>query len=99
MDRMNESNPGMIERQLDESPMEGRSSSDTELDRDHLQRPDRPVEREGMQGGSVERDSMRGEDTEREGMQGEGMERDSMRGDGMERESTHGEGTTPARDW
>ena len=60
MDRNNhESNPGMIERQLDESPMEGRSSSDMELDRDHLQRTDRPVEREGMQGGSVERDSMR----------------------------------------
>lgn len=101
MDR-NESNPGMIERELDESPMEGRSSSDTELDRDHLQR-DRSPEREGMQGD-------RG--TEREGMQGDGQERDSMRGDGTEREGGYGAdrpadlemdresgGTTTSRDW
>ena len=66
MDR-NESNPGMIERQLDESPMEGRSSSDTELDRDPLQRG-RSTEREGMQGEGLERDSMRGDGLEREGM-------------------------------
>jgi hypothetical protein len=92
MDR-NDSNPGMIERQLDESPMEGRSSSDTELDRDHLQR-DRPMEREGMQGDRS---------TEREGMQGDAQERDSMRGDGMEREGGSGmdrpADTTTARDW
>jgi len=90
----NDSNPGMIERQLDESPMEGRSSSDTELDRDHLQR-DRPMEREGMQGDGQERDSMRGDGMEREGMQDEGMERDSMHGDGMDRPAD----TTTARDW
>ena len=93
MDR-NDSNPGMIERQLDESPMEGRSSSDTELDRDHLQR-DRSTEREGMQGDGQERDSMRGDGMEREGMQDEGMERDSMHGDGMDRPAD----TTTARDW
>jgi hypothetical protein len=85
MDRMDDSNPGMVERQLDESPMEGRSSSDTELDRE-LQR-DRSPEREGMQGDHG---------MEREGIQGEGLERDSMRGDGMDRESG---GTTTARDW
>jgi hypothetical protein len=88
MDRNHdESNPGMVERQLDESPMEGRSSSDTELDRDHLQHSDRPVEREGMQG----------EGLEREGMQGEGMERDSMRGENMDREPMRD--SAPERDW
>lgn len=98
MDRnQNESNPGMIERQLDESPMEGRSSSDTELDRDHLQHSDRPVEREGM----------RGDGMEREGMQGEGLERDSMRGESMERQGGYGDDrpadlgrdSAPERDW
>ena len=108
MDRsQNESNPGMIERQLDESPMEGRSSSDTELDRDHLQHSDRPVEREGMQGDGMERDSMRGESMERESMHGEGMERDSMRGEESERQGGYGadraadlgRDSTTARDW
>ena len=75
MDR-NDSNPGMVERDLDESPMEGRSSSDTELDRDHLQHSDRPVEREGMQGEGMERDSMRGESMEREPMRDSAPERD-----------------------
>ena len=84
MDR-NESNPGMIERQLDESPMEGRSSSDTELDRDHLQRG-RSTEREGMQGEGLERDSMRGD----------GMERESIQGDGTEREGGYGAGSCHA---
>ena len=98
MDRNhNESNPGMIERQLDESPMEGRSSSDTELDRDHLQHSDRPVEREGMEGGSVEREGMQGEGTERDSMRGEDMEREPMRGDGVERESMRD--SAPERDW
>jgi len=94
MDR-NDSNPGMIERQLDESPMEGRSSSDTELDRDHLQR-DRSLEREGMQGDGLERDSMRGDDLDREPMRGDGVERESMREEGLDRENDR---TTPARDW
>jgi pentapeptide MXKDX repeat protein len=114
MDR-NDSNPGMIERQLDESPMEGRSSSDTELDRETPQRG-HSTEREGMQGDGMERDSMHGEGMEREGMRGDGAERESMHGDGMERESMEGEpreereggygmdrpadnSTTTARDW
>jgi hypothetical protein len=93
MDR-NDSNPGMVEQQMDESPMEGRSSSDTELDRG-LQRGGGSVEREGMQGDGMERDSMRGD----------GMERDSMEGEPREeREGGYGydrpaDGTTTARDW
>lgn len=98
MDRNHhESNPGMIERQMDESPMEGRSSSDTELDRDHLQHSDRPVEREGMQGEGLEREGMQGEGTERDSMRGENMEREPMRGDGVERESLRD--SAPERDW
>ena len=94
MDR-NDSNPGMIERQLDESPMEGRSSSDTELDRS-LQR-DRSLEREGLQDDRpVEREGLQGEGTERDSMRGDGMERESMRDEGMDRENR---GTTPERDW
>ena len=72
MDR-NDSNPGMVERQLDETPMEGRpverdrpgSERERErdgmggMDRDSLQR-DTSVEREGLQGGSVVRESMSG---------------------------------------
>lgn len=97
MDRMNDSNPGMVERQMDESPMEGRSSSDTELDRDHMQRSDRPVEREGMQGEGMERDSMRGESVERESMQGESRERQGGYGD--DRPADLGRDSTTARDW
>ncbi|HEV7590739.1 MAG TPA: hypothetical protein VGO40_21695 [Longimicrobium sp.] len=85
MDR-NDSNPGMIERELDDAPMRGspvereEMERGTQPDRDHLQR-DRSTEREGMQGEGTERDSMRGD----------GLERD-----GMERENR---GTTPERDW
>jgi len=98
MDR-NESNPGMIERQLDESPMEGRSSSDTELDRD-LQR-DRLPEREGMQGDGMERDSMRGDGMERDSMRGDGLEREGLQGEGLEREGMDRENgrDAPERDW
>jgi hypothetical protein len=62
----NESNPGMVERQLDETPMEGQSDGG----RESLQGGG-SVEREGMQGGSVERDAMQ---------DGGGMERDSLTG-------------------
>ncbi|HSJ75791.1 MAG TPA: hypothetical protein VK899_06380, partial [Gemmatimonadales bacterium] len=58
-----------------ESPMEGRSSSDTELDRDHLQR-ERPLEREGMQGDDLEREPMRGDGLDRESMRDTKPERD-----------------------
>lgn len=58
MDR-NDSNPGMVERQLDQSPLEGASQSDRELSRDGIHRDD-SVEREGMQDGSVDRDGMHG---------------------------------------
>lgn len=107
MDRMNDSNPGMVERQMDESPMEGRSSSDTELDRDHMQRSDRPVEREGMQGEGMEREGMQGEGKERDSMRGESVERESMQGESRERQGGYGDDrpadlgrdSTTARDW
>jgi hypothetical protein len=54
MDR-NDSNPGMVERQMDDSPMEGASSSDRELSRDGMGGMDR---QSGEQGGSPERESM-----------------------------------------
>jgi hypothetical protein len=75
----NDSNPGMVEREMDETPMEGRSMEREGMggtDRDHLQGGG-SVEREGMQGGELERDGMGGMD--REGLQG-GMERDGMHG-------------------
>lgn len=75
MDRNDEMNPGMVERQLDEMPMEGHSASDRES------MPG--MEREGLQGGgSVEREGMQGDG---------GMERESMQdGSGTERESLTG---------
>jgi pentapeptide MXKDX repeat protein len=110
MDR-NDSNPGMIERQLDDAPMQGSPVEREEMergaypDRDHLQRGG-SVEREGLQGEGMERDSMRGDGMEREGMQGEGMERESLEGGSpSEREGGYGMdrpasgGTTTARDW
>jgi hypothetical protein len=88
MDR-NDSNPGMIERQLDDAPMQG---SPTE--REGMERGTQP-DRDPLQGGGMERDSMRGE----------GMERESLEGDSAgEREGGYGmdrpaDGTTTARDW
>jgi len=95
MDR-NDSNPGMVERQLDETPMEGRSmesdrsGSERErdgmggMDRDSLQR-DSSVEREGMQGGSVERDSMSGSGSQDGGEMRGGSPGQSMTGHESER--------------
>ena len=76
MDRNDDMNAGMVERQLDEMPMEGHSASDRES------MPG--LEREGLQGGgSVEREGMQGESG--------GMERDAMQDDGgTERESPTG---------
>lgn len=74
MDR-NDSNPGMVERQMDETPMEGRS---VEGDRAGTER-----ERDGM--GGMDRDSVqRGSSGEREGMQGGSTQRDSMSGSGSQ---------------
>ncbi|HET7231336.1 MAG TPA: hypothetical protein VFJ16_15105 [Longimicrobium sp.] len=86
MDRNDDGNPGMVERQMDETPMEGASSSDRELSRDGLGGMDRErlqdggsVEREGMQGGSPERESLQGsEGMDREPMSGSSQGRDSM---------------------
>jgi hypothetical protein len=85
MDR-NDSNPGMVERQMDETPMEGRSvESDRAgnererdgmdgMDRDSLQR-DLSVEGEGMQGGSIDRDSMSGSSSPSQSLTGHESER------------------------
>lgn len=93
MDR-NDSNPGMVEQQMDETPMEGRSTEREGMggsDRDHLQR-DGQVEREGMQGEGAERDSRQGNELERDGMRG--MERESReRGGQVEREGMQGGAT------
>ena len=77
MDR-NEDNPGMVERQMDETPMEGGG-----MDRDSMQ-DGGSVEREGMQGtggGSVEREGMQGGGSvEREGLDEGGRQADDMEG-------------------
>ena len=94
MDR-NDSNPGMVERQMDETPMEGRPvereglGGGSGVDRDHLQRGG-SVEREEMQGEGMDRDSMQGDSVEREGMQGEGMDRDSLQGSELDRDGMGG---------
>lgn len=82
MDR-NDSNPGMVERQMDESPMEGASSSDRELSRDGLG----GMDRESLQGGSVEREGMQGGSVERDDMQSSGSssDRDSVTGSESDR--------------
>jgi hypothetical protein len=102
MDR-NDSNPGMVERQMDETPMHGRSSGSEErsgsgMDRDHLQRGG-SVEREGMQGDGTDRDSMRGSELERDGMGGmngsSGHDGGPMEGSSAsDRESMHGSSPT-----
>jgi hypothetical protein len=76
----NESNPGMVERQLDETPMEGQTGSNRGMEREGLQGGG-SVEREGMQDGSVEREGMQGGEMDRDAMQdGGGMDRDSLTG-------------------
>ncbi len=77
--QQNENNPGIVERQLDETPVEGMSASDREI-----------MEREGMQGGPVEREGMQDGSVEREGMQGGSVERDAMQDGGMDRDSLTG---------
>ena len=73
MDRNDDSNPGMVERQLDETPMEGQSANDGE--------GMGGMERESLQGGSVEREGMQGGEADRDPMQdGGGMDRDSLTG-------------------
>jgi hypothetical protein len=83
MDR-NDSNPGMVEREMDETPMEGRSTEREGMGGGS-------VEREGMQGQGSERDGMQGNELERDGMGG--MERESLdRGGSVEREGMQGGG-------
>jgi hypothetical protein len=65
MDR-NGDNPGMVEREMDETPVEREGMSGSGR-----------VEREGMQDGEVERESMRGAGAEREGLQAGPVERES----------------------
>jgi len=103
MDR-NDSNPGMVERQMDETPMEGSG-----MDRDSMQGGG-PVEREGMQGtgGSVERENLQGGGQRADNMEGMmpatnadgGINNQMMRAD--QREGGYGYDrpvdTTPTRD-
>jgi hypothetical protein len=107
MDR-NDSNPGMVERQLDDAPMQGSSreredgvQSDRGLGMERELLQGEGLEREGMQGEGRERDSLRGDGLNREPMQGEGVERESM--EGSERRGGYGDdtpsGNTPQRDW
>jgi hypothetical protein len=83
MDRSD--NPGNVERELDETPVERENMSDrgTGMDRDAMQGGG-SVEREGMQGtGGTERENASGGGSvEREGMQGSSIDRDVMEGRG-----------------
>jgi hypothetical protein len=81
MDRnQNESNPGLVEQRLDETPVEREGMQGAGL------------EREGLQGGSTERESMHGagREVERENLQGEGLEREGMQGGEVERDDLSG---------
>src|SRR5688572_14093408 len=85
MDRnLNESNPGMVEQRLDETPVEREDMQGAGLEREGLQ--DGSTERESMHGAGreVERENLQGEGLEREGMQGGEVERDDMSGSGAE---------------
>lgn len=64
----NESNPGIVERQLDETPMEGQSGGNGGMERESLQEGGGQVEREGMQGdGGIDRESLTGRESEQLG--------------------------------
>lgn len=94
MDR-NDSNPGMVERQLDDAPMQGRESDREGMHGSPMERGVQSdhgldVEREGLQDGGMDRDSMQGEGRDRDSMRGDGMERESMQGEGVERERMEG---------
>jgi len=84
MDR-NDSNPGMVERQLDDSPMEGASSSDRELSRDGMGEMDRDSSG-GMQGSPSQRDGgMSGSSSGGDSLQGSGSASEPMTGRESER--------------
>ncbi|HEU4560058.1 MAG TPA: hypothetical protein VFS20_19565 [Longimicrobium sp.] len=89
MDRNDDMNPGMVERQLDEMPMEGHSASDRESmpgmeEREGLQ-GDGSVEREGMQdGGGTERESLTGRESEQLGAENMNSNDAEMRTSGRE---------------
>ncbi|HYH80855.1 MAG TPA: hypothetical protein VEX86_13730, partial [Longimicrobium sp.] len=101
MDR-NDSNPGMVERQMDETPMEGRSvESETGgmsgADRDSLQR-DGSVEREGMQGSEgMERDSMSAGGSRESEMQGSSSRGEELTGRESERLGESNTSSNPAQ--
>ena len=67
-DSQNQSNPGIVEKQLDEAPVEREGLQGGGVERDGVQRGD--VEREGPQRGDVDRDSIQRGDVDREGMRG-----------------------------
>ncbi|HEU0055087.1 MAG TPA: hypothetical protein VFQ39_17995 [Longimicrobium sp.] len=78
MDRSD--NPGMVEREMDETPVEREGM-----------RGSGSVEREGMRGGGMERDSLHGSGSDRDDMSGSSVEREGMRGGAVERDSLAGE--------
>ena len=89
MDR-NDSNPGMVEREMDETPMRGDSGEREGMSGSPPER-DGSVEREGMQGGGPDRGSMRGSEMDRDGMGGmEGSRHSRMGSDDMEGSSRGG---------
>ena len=91
-------NPGMVEREMDETPVEREGTSERGMgtDRDSMHGAGRSVEREDMGGGGMERENVHEGEVEREGMQGGEVERDAMQG--SEREgmmpATHADGGT-----
>jgi hypothetical protein len=89
-------NPGIVERDLDEIPVERESLDEgASTDRDALQGGGRPVERQGApEGGDVDREAQRADEggTERENLGGGQVERDSLQA-GTPRVDTHSDRT------
>ena len=75
-------NPGMVEREMDETPVEREGTSERGMgtDRDSMHGAGRSVEREDMQGGGMERENVHEGAVERDGVQGGEVERDAMQG-------------------
>ena len=81
MDRSD--NPGNVEREMDEAPVERENMGGGGMDRDAMQGGG-SVEREGVQrtGGTERESTGGGGSVEREGMQGSSIDRDVMEGRG-----------------
>jgi hypothetical protein len=75
-------NPGMVEREMDETPVEREGTSERGMgtDRDSMHGAGRSVEREDMGGGGMDRQNVHEGAVERDGVQGSEVERDAMQG-------------------